>query len=260
MKRLLHCLPALGVVAFLVMPLSTVNAIQLSIPIVATGDDVEEFLEVDGANPLGHIDLTSSDLELGSDGPPAPRQVIGLRFLNIGIPQGATINSAFIQFMQDEPDNEADTDVRISGELAPNSAPFSATLFDVTSRSDTTNSVVWNDIPEWVNGSPATGECTVCLSGPEHRSPNIAPVVQEIVNQAGWTSGNALSIFIQPDPITDNTMERTAISYDDVVAAANAGRGYQPAILIVDYVPEPTALALVAMAGFGLAQVRRRRG
>jgi len=55
---------------------------------------------------------------------------------------------------------------------------------------------------------------TVGAAGPDQRTPNIAPVIQEIVSRAGWSSGNALAIII-----TGNG-ERVAESYDGDPAGA----------------------------------------
>ena len=244
MKRFLRAsLPALGSVAWLLMFLANASAITISRTIVAGSDDAEEHI----TTTPGNMDITSSDLEFGADGPPEPLQWIGLRFTNLGIPQGATINSATIQFTvdQSDTDTEPDTDVRFFGEKSSNAATFTTTAFDLTSRPRTTASVLWNDIPVWT---------VPFQSGPDQLSPNLASIIQEIVNQPGWASGNALAILIAPDPIDDTTMERTAGSFEEGQPQS------RPPVLTIDYVPEPTALALVAMAGFGLAQLRRHRG
>jgi len=45
-------------------------------------------------------------------------------------------------------------------------------------------------------------------NGAAQRTPELASVVQEIVNGAGWTSGNALALIVT------GTGERVAESYD----------------------------------------------
>jgi len=208
MFRKLSALFILVAAVFMAVPSANVNAATVSRTIIAGSDDAEESLEDFN---LGTMDLSSSDLELSSDGPPADRQWVGMRFTDITIPRNATISSATIQFFVDETDSEPDVDVRIFGEKSPDSATFDSTPFNISSRPRTTASVLWNDIPVW---------SVVGASGPDQRTPNLGPIIQEIVNQSGWVSGNALSVFIAPEPITDDTDERTAGSFEMGVAVA----------------------------------------
>jgi hypothetical protein len=201
-RSFLSAFAVLTAAVFMAVPAANVNAATVSRTIIAGSDDAEESLET------GDTDLTSSDLELAVDGPPEPRQWVGMRFTDITIPRNATISSATIQFTQDQSDSdtEPDTDVRIFGEKSPDSATFDAVPFNITSRPMTTASVLWDDIPVWT----VPGQ-----SGPDQRTPNLASIIQEIVNQPTWASGNALAILIAPDPIDDNTMERTASSFEE---------------------------------------------
>src|SRR5690606_412792 len=65
--------------------------------IAASTDDAEQTIS------NGRMDINSSDLELCTDG---PVQLVGLRFNNLNIPQGASIVSAYIQFETDETGND----------------------------------------------------------------------------------------------------------------------------------------------------------
>jgi hypothetical protein len=163
-----------------------------------------------------------------------------------------TINSASVQFMVDEDDTEV-TNVRIYGELSANSAPFVDVVNNLSSLTRTSSSVVWSNIPAWA------GEGT---SGPDQQTPDLSPIVQEIIDLPGWSAGNALSFLIFSEPESDNTGERTAISFEKASDPANAGSGFSPAILTVDYtaIPEPSTWALAAVSAVALAVFRRRRG
>ena len=55
---------------------------------------------------------------------------------------------------------------------------------------------------------------TVGAAGPDQRTPNLASIVQEVVNRTGWTSGNALMV------LTTGSGERAAESYNGESAAA----------------------------------------
>jgi hypothetical protein len=71
-------------------------------PVKEASDDMEEWVTGDDA---GQLDFNSSDLEIGlekpgsGDGTP---QYVGIRFADLGIPAGATITNAYIQFTVDE--------------------------------------------------------------------------------------------------------------------------------------------------------------
>jgi sugar lactone lactonase YvrE len=156
--------------------------------ISADNDDAEE-------SGSGSMDLTSSDLELGTEG--GSPQTVGMRFNNLNIPQGATIVEAYIQFTVDETDS-GETSVVIRGEAADNAAEFSSTSNNITSRPQTAASVSWEP-PAWT---------TVGAAGEDQRTPDIAPIIQEIVNRSAWAQGNALVILVA------GTGERTAESYN----------------------------------------------
>ncbi|MFX0199765.1 MAG: hypothetical protein ACFFCW_26890 [Candidatus Hodarchaeota archaeon] len=211
------------------------NPTTLNVRVSASSDDAEESLED------GSMDLHSSDLELGTNITTIPRrQAVGMRFVDIGIPQGVPILDAAIQFTVDEFDDEV-TNVRIFGELTPDSAAFSIADFDITSRSLTTSSVVWANIPLWVTAGDA---------GPDQLTPDLGTIIQEIVDQPGWTVGNALSIIIFPEPITDSRGERTAESFN--------GSASKAPLLTVKFIPAPSALALTVVGVLSLIRWRRQ--
>jgi type IV pilus assembly protein PilY1 len=110
------------------------------------------------------------DLDLGE-------QTVGLRFQNVFVDQGAVITSAYIEFVAVDSDSTT-TNLTIEGEANDNAAPFSGAS-PVTSRTGTTNTVAWNSIPAWTNGT-------------HYNSPDISSIVQEIVDRSGWSNGNAM--------------------------------------------------------------------
>ena len=77
----------------------------LDVSVNASSDDAEEDTST------GVMDLTSSDLEICDD---TGNQYVGVRFDNITIPPGSTINRSYIQFSSDADDNTALT-VTITG-------------------------------------------------------------------------------------------------------------------------------------------------
>jgi len=55
---------------------------------------------------------------------------------------------------------------------------------------------------------------TVGEAGPDQQTPQLAAIIQEIVDRAGWTDGNAIVIIIT------GTGKRTAESYNGNPVAA----------------------------------------
>ncbi len=172
-------------------------------------DDAEERVS------NGNMSLTSSDLELISDG--GTNQLVGIRFQNINIPQGTTILSASIQFTTDETDSGG-TSVTIRGHDTDNAGVFTTSNSDISNRTLTTASIAWNSIPAWNS---------VGQSGANQQTPDLTSIVQEIVNRGGWTSGNSLAFVI------NGSGERTAESY-------NGSAGQAPVLTIMaDFTPVP---------------------
>ena len=167
---------------------------------VAVGDDDAEQLTSDGT-----MYVTSSDLELadnlGSTG--TPTDIVGIRFVNVMVPQGETITNAYIQFQADETDS-GKASLTIEGEAVDDAAQFTSAGYNITSRPRTSASVEWTP-PEWT---------TVGERGPDQRTVNIAAVIQEIVDRPGWSSGQAMAFIIS------GTGTRTAESFEGDPAGA----------------------------------------
>ena len=156
-------------------------------------DDVEQ-------RSTGAMLSNSTDLELVDDG---GLQTVGLRFEGAGIPPRAQIVTATLKFAVDETSAGA-ADVVIRGEASANPAPFGAANLDVTARRTTAASAAWS-IGAW----PVVGE-----AGPVQRSPDLRAVVQEMVNAAGFASGNPLVFTIS------GAGKRTAEAFEGDAARA----------------------------------------
>lgn len=102
------------------------------------------------------------------------------RFTNVTVPQGATIDSAIIRPTITSTAND-DILADIQADDVDNSADLSASA-TIYGRTPTTASVPWS--------------ATSLGSGTPVASPDIAAVVQEVIDRPGWVSGNALSILL----------------------------------------------------------------
>ncbi|GJL79850.1 MAG: hypothetical protein NPINA01_28390 [Nitrospinaceae bacterium] len=167
----------------------------LDIRVASGSDDAEE-------RASGDMSLTSSDLELTFDA--GGDQTIGMRFNGVNIPAGATITKAYVQFQADE-SHSGSTSLTVRGQAAANAATFTSETNNITDRSLTGASVAWPSVPAW----NSVGE-----AGPNQRTPDIASVIQEIINLPGWVSGNSLAVIIS------GTGERVAESFNGVPGAA----------------------------------------
>ncbi|NOY63548.1 MAG: VWA domain-containing protein [Gammaproteobacteria bacterium] len=156
--------------------------------VASTSDDVEENTSD------GSMYTTSSDLELVTDG---VDQVIGMRFTNMPIPQGATILDASIEFEIDE-NGSGDLTLKISGQAHDDAPTFPLNTNEVSSRAKTASFVSWSGIPNPAINSKLT-------------TPDLTAIVQEIVNRTGWASGNDMAFIIEK---TAGTGKRVVESYD----------------------------------------------
>lgn len=166
----------------------------VNVQVNATNDDVTVYLAFNGdlgvyewlfdpnkaEGDVGQIDTTY--IQLGT----------GLRFTNITIPQGSTINSANMTFKSYFTRGGTTVNSVIVGHDTDNASTFS-TLADYQARRGiivggasnanlTAANVSWNSIGTWTENS-------------DYTSPDISTIVQEIVNRAGWASGNAMALF-----------------------------------------------------------------
>lgn len=136
-------------------------------------DDAEE------RNNNGNMTLTGTLQLIKSSN---QNQTVGLRFQNVTVPQGATIMSANLEFEVDSTNNTS-TSLTIAGEASDAPVTFSSTDRDISNRTATSASVSWPSVP---NNNP----------NQKLISPDLKTVVQEIVNRAGWASGNPMAFII----------------------------------------------------------------
>ncbi len=167
----------------------------LVIPISTSSDDAEENTST------GKINRNSSDLELADH--ETHTQLVGMRFNSLNIPQGATITKAFIRFLVDE-ESSGTTSLIIHGQATDNAPTFTTVNANISSRSQTNAAVDW---------APASWDVIGVFRGPE-QTPNIASIIQEIVNRSGWSSGNSLALMIS------GSGQRIAESFDGDSAGA----------------------------------------
>ena len=109
----------------------------------------------------------------------------GIRLQNVTIPQGTTITSAFFRAIAWNTRSGANANpIEIIGVDEDDFAQPSSSN-DVINANKTTATVNAFASQNWTDGDTID-------------SPEIKTIVQEIVNRAGWSSGNAMTILIRP--------------------------------------------------------------
>jgi hypothetical protein len=157
--------------------------------------------------------LDGGGIVIGNDGSP----VVGvLRFVNVTIPAGSTINTAVITLYGG------------TGALTGN---YSLKAMDEDNSAQVTN---WAD----GNGRPRT---TAAVTGNIGASGTVTltdctAVVQEVIDRGGWSSGNALQFYV------GDVNQNTTATFSD-----KNGAGTEPSIAI-DYT-EPSGPAPAVLSG-----------
>lgn len=140
-----------------------------------------------------------------------------LRFININIPQGSTINSAYVKVKSTHDYNQyGNITINFYAEKSANglilSSADESTTSEISGRARTVSTIAW------VN--PA-----FTSSYTWYTSPDIKTIIQEIINQETWQNGNAINIITDSGAGTANY--RGVMSYEGDPASS--------AILEIDY-------------------------
>ena len=129
---------------------------------------------------------------------------VGMRFQNVTIPNGATINTAIIEFTSQGGDTGTSGEMEIYCEDIDDSPTFTGASDNVGGRTLTTDFTSWENAETWINNNT-------------HDSADFTSAVQEVINRAGWASGNDISVIFKPID-TDN--DRDADSYEQSASDA----------------------------------------
>lgn len=153
------------------------DEVTLRVPVKLPSDDAEQI-------GTGAVLTDSNYLEMGSYDTNVPTygKIVGLRFADVDIPRGATINHAVLEFTPGT-GRHADTSIAIGAQAIGHAPTFVAEPGNVGDRTLTSARV------GWVPGGWASTKY-------EQSSPDIGSVVQEVVNRADWCGGNALALVL----------------------------------------------------------------
>ena len=149
--------------------------------IVSNDDDTNEY---SGDNGMW---AGSSAVDLANTGKPV---FAGLRFTDVQVPQNAAIVDAYIEFTVKEV-STGDIKLIVQG-LDDANVTLPNENFGLTNFTKTSSKISWEPSPwETIDEKKQTS--------------NIASIIQEIVNKAEWTSGNALGVVIFEEDTTGSS-------------------------------------------------------
>ncbi len=169
---------------------------DISMRVTGSENDAEESLTTH------QVTLTSTDLEFVSDpAHPGETQLVGMRFTDVSVPPGYPIQRAYLELTVDETADQA-TSLVFAGEASDAALPFQAQTNNLSARPRTSARVAWNEVPAWT------------VVGAHWRSPDLAPIIQEIVDRPGWQPGNPLVLLVE------GSGRRTAKAFDGDPTAA----------------------------------------
>lgn len=169
---------------------------DIMLRVTGSENDAEESLT------SHQVTLTSTDLEFVSDpAHPDETQLVGMRFIDVAVPPGYPIQRAYLELTVDEI-ADIPTSLIIAGEASDAAQPFQSLTYDLSARPRTSASISWSNVPAWT------------VVGARWRTPDLTPIIQEIVNRPGWQTGNPLVLLIEGNG------RRTAEAYDGDSKAA----------------------------------------
>ncbi len=162
--------------------------LRLSIDLLSP-EELSRHLRLTVATPLddaeeanGIVAHGSSDLELVRD---KTEQTVGIRFAKVPLAAGDTLTAAALCFTVEEASDEV-TEVVIRAQAADDAQAFGKAPAELSSRPLTKAEVRWI-VPPW----PTVGAAT-----PAQRSPDLAPLLREVVSRPGWKPGQAIAFII----------------------------------------------------------------
>ena len=138
----------------------------------------------------GNNYLSNQEITLSSSYPYAGLRFTGIPFDYKSINNFA-IEEAYIEMTSSSNGGGYSGSMRIYGENVDNAPALSNSKNALSSKSLTTNSTLWS-------------YTTSFTSGVTYRSPDISPIIKELMTRSGWTAGNAMTFVINRTAGTRN--------------------------------------------------------
>ncbi|MBO6515755.1 MAG: T9SS type A sorting domain-containing protein [Bacteroidia bacterium] len=145
----------------------------------------------------------NGDVKRGSNYLRMNNRIMAFHFKNVAIPQGTTISTASVT-MNAWSSNSSSVTVQIYADDVDDSDAISSSDDDISDRTPTSEKEDWTF---------STWSYDV-----DYATPDIADVIQEIVNRSGWQSGNDITIIFKKNGSSGATKKVTARDYDSYYA------------------------------------------
>jgi|GEM_PF-1251908 len=151
-------------------------------------DDAEE---ITSGSEAGDIYLSSDSLEMGAVSDQS--RLVGFRFREVPVSKTAKVLDARLILTARtlrEDKGAATTKLNIQGEKAGDSAPFGSGSGNLSTRKKTTTKLPWDGesgLTSWQKNFTYT-------------SPDLTPVIQEIISQKDWATYNNMALLISGTP------------------------------------------------------------
>lgn len=193
---------------------------ELNVYVAASSDDAEEPSAPSAPN------LTSTDLDF-YDG---SSSWVLVRFLNVTVPAGSTINSAVVRFQSASTFGGTGHSQNIYCQDADDAPTATTDVGNISSRSLTSASAAWTP--------PATTQNNY------YDTADFASALQEVINRPGWASGQAVVVLFRGSTTQTNRSEM--YSYDS---------GGDPPQIRIDYTTPAAGITMPLASRDGVHSV-----
>jgi len=134
-------------------------------------------------------------------------QLIALRFEDVRIPRGASLQEAKLLVTNSAVGGSDSVVWQMSAEQVDDSAPLSSASGSLSARKGSGTVVNWTVDSSTLNTTPAS--CgTGCTEQRTKTTNDIKSIIEEVTSRSGWCGGNAITIFIEASSPTANQMRK----------------------------------------------------
>lgn len=196
------------------------------------GSGYRDYIHYQNGNSWTHDKAPVLTISYSAAG--TAEQMAGFRFQNVDVPKGATITDAHIEFTNREAVDPSGLQYTVTMENSGDSAAFTSTNGDLSSRTKHAGVVTWQPDSSWSDAPPPDADAAV-VTGPD-----VTSLVQyHVNNQANWCGNNSMAFFFTKDHSESKTLK--VFSFDE-------GSGKE-AVLKVSYDYDPDNPPAIPNAG-----------